>query len=214
MTLPFYYLAGAVFIHREMHRDHGLTPQINRQRKLLMLATDNTVLLIIDVQSKLAHLMHDKEILFKSISKSIKGAQVLGIPIILTEQYPEGLGPTIPEVASLLQNSNAISKISFSCCGDDRFMRVLNDLHPENILVAGIETHVCVYQTVRDLVKADFAVQIIADAVSSRTKENKRIGLKKSRTAGADSTSVETVLFELLRVAGGEKFKKILKIVK
>ena len=93
-------------------------------------------------------------------------------------------------------------------------MRILKDLHPENVLVAGIETHVCVYQTVRDLVKANYAVQIIADAVSSRTNYNKQIGLKKMINAGAEITSVETVLFEMLREAGGEKFKKILEIVK
>lgn len=179
-----------------------------------MLATDNTVLLIVDVQGKLAHLMHEKEILFNNIRNTIKGARVLGIPILVTEQYPEGLGPTIPEVAGMLENPNTISKTSFSCCGDDRFMQILNDLHPENVLVAGIETHVCVYQTVRDLLKANYAVQIIADAVSSRTKFNKKIGLKKIIKAGAEITSVETVLFEMLREAGGEKFKKILEIVK
>jgi nicotinamidase-related amidase len=179
-----------------------------------MLTTENTVLLIVDVQSRLAHLMHDKEILFENISKAIKGAQVLDIPIMLTEQYPAGLGPTIPEVAELFTDPDPISKISFSCCGEKRFMQVLNALHPENVLVAGIETHVCVYQTVRDLLKADFAVQIIADAVSSRTDKNKRIGLNKIKKAGAEITSVETFLFELLRVAGGEKFKEVLKIVK
>ena len=179
-----------------------------------MIAINNTVLLIVDVQGKLAHLMHDKEILFENISKIIKGAQILELPIILTEQYPEGLGPTIPEVSDLFADPSPISKISFSCCGDDRFMKTLNALHPENILVAGIETHVCVYQTIRDLIKSHFAVQIIADAVSSRTSANKRIGLKKIRRAGAEITSVETVLFELLGVAGGEKFKKILNVVK
>ena len=179
-----------------------------------MLAADNTVLLVVDVQGKLAHLMHDKEILFNNIRKAIKGAQVLDIPIILTEQYPAGLGPTIAEVAGLLADPNAIRKTSFSCCGEDRFMQVLNVLHPENVVVVGIETHVCVYQTVRDLLKAQFAVQIIAEAVSSRTKHNKRIGLKKIIKAGAEITSVETVLFELLSEAGGEKFKKILEIVR
>ncbi len=179
-----------------------------------MLATDNTVLLIIDVQGKLAHLMHEKEILFDNIRNTINGAQVLGIPILVTEQYPAGLGPTIPEVAGIFEKPNTISKTSFSCCGDDRFMQILDDLHPETVLVAGIETHVCVYQTVRDPLKANYAVQIIADAVSSRTKYNKQIGMKKIIKAGAEITSVETVLFEMLREAGGEKFKKILEIVK
>jgi len=196
MTLLFFYMA------------------MIEERQPYMLATDETVLLIIDVQGKLAHLMHEKEILFDNIRNTIKGAQVLGIPILVTEQYPAGLGPTIPEVAGMFENLNTISKTSFSCCGDDRFMQILNDLHPENVLVAGIETHVCVYQTVRDLLKANYAVQIIADAVSSRTKFNKQIGLKKIIKAGAEITSVETVLFEMLREAGGEKFKKILEIVK
>ena len=196
MTLPFSYIA------------------VIEERRPYMLATDNTVLLIVDVQGKLAHLMHEKEILFENIRNTIKGAQVLGIPILVTEQYPEGLGSTIPEVAGLFENPDTISKTSFSCCGDDRFMQVLNDLQPENILVAGIEAHVCVYQTVRDLLRANYAVQIIVDAVSSRTKNNKKIGLKKIIKAGAEITSVETVLFELLREAGGEKFKNILEIVK
>lgn len=196
MTLPFFYMA------------------MIEERRPYMLATDNTVLLIVDVQGKLAHLMHEKEILFNNIRNTIKGAQVLNIPILVTEQYPAGLGPTIPEVAGMFENPNAISKTSFSCCGDDRFVKALDNLHPENVLVAGIETHVCVYQTVRDLLKANYAVQIIADAVSSRTKYNKQIGLKKIIKAGAEITSVETVLFEMLREAGGEKFKKILEIVK
>jgi len=196
MTLLFFYIAKI------------------EERQPYMLATDDTVLLIVDVQGKLAHLMHEKDILVDNIRKTIKGAQVLEIPIIVTEQYPEGLGSTIPEVAGLFENPDTISKTSFSCCGDGRFMQILNDLHPENVLVAGIETHVCVYQTVRDLLKANYAVQIIADAVSSRTKFNKQIGLKKIIKAGAEITSVETVLFEMLREAGGEKFKKILEIVK
>ena len=196
MTLLFFYMA------------------MIKERQPQMLTTDDTVLLVIDVQGKLAHLMHEKEILFDNIKSSIKGAQVLGIPILVTEQYPEGLGPTIPEVAGMFETPNTISKTSFSCCGDDRFMQILSDLHPETVLVAGIETHVCVYQTVRDLLKANYAVQIIADAVSSRTNYNKQIGLKKIINAGAEITSVETVLFEMLREAGGEKFKKILEIVK
>ena len=196
MTLPFSYIA------------------VIEERRPYMLATDNTVLLIVDVQGKLAHLMHEKEILFNNIRNTIKGAQVLDIPILVTEQYPEGLGPTIPEVTGMFENPETISKTSFSCCGEDRFMQILNDLHPENILVAGIETHVCVYQTVRDLLRANYAVQIIVDAVSSRTKNNKKIGLKKIIKAGAEITSVETVLFELLREAGGGKFKNILEIVK
>ena len=179
-----------------------------------MLTTDNTILLVIDVQGRLARQMYAMETLFENISKAIRGAQILDIPIVLTEQYPEGLGPTIPEIAGLFAVPDPISKISFSCCGEDRFMQTIDRLHPDNILVSGIETHVCVYQTVRDLLDAKFAVQIIADAVSSRTRSDKKIGLKKIRNAGAAITSVETALFELLQVAKGERFKKMLNVVK
>lgn len=179
-----------------------------------MLKIDNTVLLIVDVQGNLAHLMHEKENLFENLTKIIKGAQCLSLPILLAEQNPEGLGPTIPQLSGLFNDPRPISKLSFSCCGSDYFLKELEALQRENILVAGIETHVCVYQTVRDLIKTNYTVEIVADAVSSRTSENKRIGLEKIRDAGARITSVETALFELLEVAEGDKFKRILEIVK
>ena len=179
-----------------------------------MLTIGNTVLIIVDVQGKLAHLMHDKQKLFENVSKIIKGALILNLPILWAEQNPDGLGPTIPEVASLMPDQNPISKYSFSCWGSDRFINELKQLHPENVLIAGIETHVCVYQTTQDLIKAHYAVEIIADAVSSRTIENKRIGLEKIRDLGANITSVETALFELLGKGKGDKFKAILEIVK
>ena len=179
-----------------------------------MLMSENTVLIIVDVQGKLAHLMYKKEVLFENLQKIIKGVQILGIPIIWTEQNPEGLGPTIPEVAHLLSNNRPISKLSFSCCGSDCFMQVFKELNRTQVLIAGIETHVCVYQTAIDLLDSRYEVQIVADAVSSRTVENRQIGLEKMREAGAPLTSTETALFELLRVAEGAKFKEILAIVR
>ena len=179
-----------------------------------MLTLDNTVLLIVDVQGNLAHLMHEKEHLFENITKIIKGAQSLNVPVLLAEQNPEGLGPTVPALIRLFTDPQPISKFSFSCCGSERFLKELKALQPENVLIAGIETHVCVYQTARDLLKGGYTVEIIADAVSSRTVENKCIGLEKIRDAGAHITSVETALFELLEVAEGDKFKRILEIVK
>ena len=179
-----------------------------------MLKIENTALLIIDVQGNLAHLMYEKENLFDNLTKIIKGAQILSVPILLAEQNPKGLGPMIPQLSGLFNDPKPISKSSFSCCGNEHFLRELTALQRKNILVAGIETHVCVYQTVRDLIKADYTVEIVADAVSSRTIVNKRIGLEKVKDAGARITSVETALFELLGVAEGDKFKKILEIVK
>ena len=179
-----------------------------------MLKPENSLLLIVDVQEKLAQAMYAKDALFKSIANTIKGVQILGINILLTEQNPNGLGLTIPEISKLLTAIKPISKFSFSCCDNTEFMDELNALKPENVFIAGIEAHICVYLTARDLIKLGYDVQIISDAVSSRTVENKQIGLQKSKDAGAGITSVETVLFELLKDAQKEEFKEILNIVK
>ena len=179
-----------------------------------MLKMENTVLLLVDIQGKLAHVMHEKERLFDNLQKLIKGIRVLGIPVLWVEQNPVGLGPTIPEVADSLPHVTPISKMSFSSCRNDRFLQALKNMDRNQILIAGIETHICVYQTAVDLVDMGVEVQVVTDAVSSRTVENKGIGLQKMRDAGASWTSVETALFELLGVAEGEVFKALLKIVK
>ncbi len=180
-----------------------------------MLKTDQTVLVVIDVQGKLAQVMHEKEALFANLEKIIKGAQVLGLPLIWTEQAPEKLGPTSPEIAALLASqAKPIAKSSFSCCGHPPFMEALKMLNRRQVLLTGIETHVCVYQTALDLLTAGYEVQVVTDAVSSRTAENKHIGLERMKTAGAALTGVEMALFELLRVAEGPQFKEIAKIVK
>ena len=180
-----------------------------------MLTPDNTVLLVIDVQGKLAQLMHRKESLFASLEKIIRGAQVLELPIIWTEQVPEKLGPTLPEIARLLATmSGPISKASFSCCGHPPFMQELEALNRRQVLVTGIETHICIYQTTLDLLERGYEVQVVADAVSSRTAENRELGLERTKDAGARLTSTEMALFELLRVAAGPQFKEINRIVK
>ena len=179
-----------------------------------MLTTENTVLIVIDIQEKLTRVMHQKEYFLENLKKLIRGVQVLGIPIILTEQNPRGLGATVPEVAGLVPGLQPIAKFSFSCCGDPRFTQELAALNRKQVLLAGIETHVCVYQTTPDLLNQGYQVQIVADAVASRTGENKDIGLERMKSEGASLTSTETVLFELLKVAEGTVFKEISKIVK
>lgn len=176
--------------------------------------SEKAVLIVIDVQGKLAQLMHDRERLFENLSRLVKGAGILGIPVLLTEQNPEALGPTIPEVAHLLPDAQPVGKTSFSCCGSDRFNRSLEALKRRQVLLAGIETHICVYQTAADLTGSGYDVQVVADAVASRTAQNKGIGLQKIRDAGAGVTGTETALFELLKVAEGKQFREILKIVK
>jgi len=179
-----------------------------------MLHAENAVLLIVDVQGKLAQLMYRKEELFANLQRCVCGARVLGLPIILVEQNPDGLGPTIPEVAGLLEGVRPISKFSFSCCGNDGFMDAVKSTNRTQILITGIEAHVCIYQTARDLLAQGYGVQVIADAVSSRTAENKQIGLDRIKSRGGVVTSVEMALFEMLKEAKGDKFKEILRVVR
>ena len=179
-----------------------------------MLTSENTLLLVVDVQGRLAHAMNEKEVLFRSMINMINGARILGIKTLVTEQNPQGLGPTIPELREHLKDIEPISKFSFSCCDNEQFMQELNSTKPGNIVIAGIESHICVYQTARDLVKLQYNVEILADAVSSRTAENKQIGLERSKAAGAGVSSVETVLFEIIKDARSKEFKDILNIVK
>ncbi len=182
--------------------------------KQSLLKAANTVLVLIDVQGKIAQVMYDKETLFKNLQKLIRGIQVLEVPIIVTEQYPQGLGPTVPEIAQLFKNFKPIAKTSFSSCGDENFMKEFKALNRKQVLIAGIEMHVCVYQTALELLNAGYEVQIVADAVSSRAEENIKIALERLRDAGAALTSTEMVLFELMQKAQGPKFKEISQIVK
>ena len=179
-----------------------------------MLNIEKTALVIIDVQEKLSRVMHEKEKLFENLQKLIKGVQILGIPIIVTEQNPNGLGPTVPEIAPLLTDSKPVTKFSFSCCGEEPFMREIEKLNRKQILLTGIETHVCVYQTAVDLIEASYEVHTVVDSVSSRTLENKNLALDKMKSEGVRLTSVEIALFELLRTAASPKFKELSKIVK
>lgn len=178
-----------------------------------MLNADQAVLVVVDVQGKLARLMHEADALLADLAKLIRGARVLGLPVLVTEQNPEGLGPTVPELADLLPEPR-IAKFAFSGCGEEAFTRALDATGRRQVLLAGIETHICVYQTAADLAARGYEVHVVADGVSSRTARNREIGLEKMRASGAAVTSVETALFELLGVARGEKFKALLGIVK
>ncbi len=180
-----------------------------------MLNTENAVLIVVDMQGNLAHSMYEKYQLFENAQKLIKGIQVFEVPIIVAEQTPEKLGPTIPEIEQLLSGIQHISKASFNCFDNERFLKEFKALDRKQVLIMGIEAHVCVYQTAMHLLNmGGCEVQIVADAVSSRTMRNRDTGLEKMRDSGASLTSTEMVLFELLKTAENEKFKDIFKIVK
>ena len=179
-----------------------------------MLDIQQCCLTVVDVQGKLAQLMHAKEALFKNIQILIKAAKALDIPILWCQQCPEALGPTVPQIEQLLSGSEPINKSSFSCCGEEEFNSRLDNSGRKQVLLCGIETHVCIYQTAVDLHNKGYCVNVIADAVSSRTQENKHIALQKITAAGIDVTCTEMAIFELLRTAEHPQFKQVVKLIK
>ena len=180
-----------------------------------MLTIEQTVLVVIDMQGKLAQIMPDKATLFANLHRMIEGAKILGLPILWTEQVPDKLGPTTPELSELLiEVAQPISKSAFSCCNEPTFAAQLAALNRSQFLLTGIETHICVYQTSRDLLKQGHEVHLISDAVSARFVHNKEIGLARAKSEGACLSSTEMALFELMQVAEGQAFKAIAKLVK
>ena len=179
-----------------------------------MLDEKNCCLVVVDVQGKLAGLMHDKDALFKNIRILIQSAKILDIPVLWCQQVPSVLGPTAQGIAELLADNEPINKSSFSCAGCDEFNKKLNELGLKQVLLCGIETHVCVYQSAMDLLSKGYEVIVSADAVSSRTFDNKQIGLNQMAAEGARISSTEMALFEILKSADHPHFKQIAKFMK
>lgn len=179
-----------------------------------MLTADSSILVVVDVQEKLVRLVRDHEKLLKVLQRLIQGILILDVPVICTEQVPDKIGPTDAGLKELLKTSACISKKSFSAWGSRKFCSLIKDHGRKNIILAGIETHVCVYQTARDLLASGYNLHVAADGVSSRTKIDNRIGLEKIKDCGGVLTSAETVLFELLGTAENKKFREILRLIK
>ena len=179
-----------------------------------MLDIKKCCLVVVDVQGKLAQLMYSKEALFANIQILIKSAKILDIPIIWCQQCPDSLGPTVPQIAELLTDNKPIDKANFSCCGEEKFNNELNSLARKQILLCGIEAHVCIYQTAVDLLQKEYNVDVIADAVSSRTQENKQLAISRMAAEGVKISCTEMALFELLKTADHEKFKQIADLIK
>jgi nicotinamidase-related amidase len=179
-----------------------------------MLEIQKSCLVVVDVQGKLAQLMYEKAILFKNIQILIKAAKILKIPILWSQQCPESLGSTVPEIAQLLTDCEPINKAAFSCCGEENFNARLNETTRNQVLLCGIEIHVCIYQTAIDLLRKGFSVIVIADAVSSRTPENKKIAIKRMTVEGVKISSTEMALFELMKTAEHPQFKNIARLIK
>ncbi|BDV41984.1 hydrolase [Geotalea uraniireducens] len=176
---------------------------------------NQAVLVVIDVQERLCAAM-DQEVLGQLTANTgilLEAARELGIPVLATEQYVKGLGCTLPELRDRFAGP-AYEKMTFSCCGDQSFLNRLAELGRKQVIITGMETHVCVLQTVLELLERDYRVHLVRDAVMSRRRDNWFIGLETARDAGAVITSTEAALFQLLRVAGTDEFKKLSKLVR
>ncbi|TDW47720.1 isochorismate hydrolase [Flavobacterium sp. 270] len=179
-----------------------------------MLLQENTGLLLIDVQGKLARIVHDSEKLVFNLQKLIRGCQILKLPIIWVEQNPSGLGCTIPELEILLQNLKPIEKYSFNAFDNENFQQAIKETQRSQWLVCGIEAHICVYQTALGLLSNKFEVEIVSDCVSSRSEDSISLALKKLENKGASLTNIEMCLYELVKNSKNEIFKDILNLIK
>jgi nicotinamidase-related amidase len=184
------------------------------QRHTKILDRTKTALLVIDFQERILPVMLDIDVVIQNAIKLIEGCKILNVPVYCTEQYPKGLGPTDPGIKKVLQSVEAISKMSFSCVGAGELFEELNQKEVSQVIVCGVESHVCVQQTVLDLLANDFQVDVAADAVSSRKKLDLETALSRMRVNGAEVTTTESILFEMLNVCGTDEFKAISKLVK
>src|SRR5690625_6419665 len=179
-----------------------------------MLNKSDTGLNIVDIKVKLTSLVHESEKVIENIITIIKGSEILELPILWLEQYPKGLGPTIDEIKDQLKGQLPIEKMTFSAYKNEAFKQALEETDRTSCLLTGIESHGCVYQTGADLLANNYSIEIGEDAVSSRTKQNKEIGIKKLNSLGAKSTTIEMSLFELMETADYPHFKKISSLIK
>lgn len=189
-------------------------PKMEVVTTVARLTRQDAALLVVDVQEKLLPSIFEEERVRGNTLALVRAAQVLGVPVLVTEQYPKGLGKTATDVAEALAGVAVIEKLTFSTFGEPAFVEALKALGRRTLIVVGIEAHVCITQSVLDALSAGYQVHVLADAVSSRTEANWRLGLARMQQAGAVVSSTEMALFELLHVAGTPEFKEVLRLIK
>jgi nicotinamidase-related amidase len=179
------------------------------------LERDKAVLVVVDVQERLVPAMDEKvyKRILRSINLLVQGSKELQLPIVTTEQYPRGLGHTVPELAAAC-TSGVVEKVTFGCCGEPSFLQRMKELGRPQVLVTGMEAHVCVYQTVLGLLGAGYHVHLVRDAICSRNKIDFLAGVENARAAGAVVTTAETALFQMLNTAAAPAFKAVSALVK
>ncbi|MGE5479494.1 MAG: isochorismatase family protein [Chloroflexota bacterium] len=176
---------------------------------------EETVCVVIDFQEKLMPFIHNFEDMITRSGKLLLGLQKLGVPTLITQQYTKGLGATVPAIVdSLGEAFIPVEKMTFSCCGELEFMQNLLALNPANVIIIGIETHICVLQSALDFIGQGMNAIIVEDCTSSRNPRDREVAIERMRHEGAVVTTYESILMELLRTSASEKFKEISKIIK
>lgn len=189
-----------------------------------MLQRQSALLVVVDVQVRLLPSIHEAEETVRQICRLIRGFRIAGAPILLTEQYRKGLGETDPRIVAAITEKDpitgqahpagALEKMCFSCARDGEFLRALEETGRRQVVLCGIESHVCVHQTALDLLGRGHHVEVAADAVSSRAARNRDIALQRLATEGVKLTTVETAVFEMLEVCGTDAFKAWVKVIR
>ncbi len=179
-----------------------------------LLEREQTGLVVVDIQTKLMNVMGNKERVLDNTLKLIHLSKLFNIPILMTEQYPKMIGPTLPEIKEALPHIAPIKKMEFNCCDVDPFMEFLKSEGLINVILTGVESHICILQTCLGLLDKGYIVHIPGDAVDSRTEENRLTAINLMEKAGAVITSTETVIFQILKKAGTKEFKEMLRLIK
>ncbi len=179
-----------------------------------VLDSKQAMLLIVDVQESFRKQLKDLDNLTRNITILAEAAKILKVPVVLTEQYPQGLGKTIAEIAACLGEHKYFEKTSFSCGDAPGFLEMMESIGRNQVIICGIEAHVCVNQTTHSLMANDYTVHVVADAIASRSQRNKDMGWEKMISSGAVPSCVEMALFEMLGESGTEQFKAVQRLVK
>ena len=179
-----------------------------------LFSRENSAVLLVDYQERFVPVLHNNKEIIEQIKMLLSGANIYKVPVFVSEQVPEKLGPTIDELKKHLSQAEFFSKKTMSCCGQAGFVEKLKSRNIKKIAVCGIEAHVCVLQTTLDLIHNSFQVHLVSDAITTRVAHNKSVAIEKAKEAGAIISSVETVLFEMAYEAGTDEFKQLQQLFK
>lgn len=181
----------------------------------MRILAEDTMALVIDFQEKLMPVIHNNEELLHNTEILIKGLKTLGIPMIVTQQYTKGIGMTVPQITEIFGKDFCYEdKVAFSCMDDENIAKKVTELGKKNVILCGVEAHICVLQTAIDLIEKGYNVILVEDCIGSRKINDKNIGVQRAIKEGVNLTTYESLLFELTRIAKGDVFKTISKLIK